>query len=280
MLKPIQRDDIVVRRFKAFKTWSLDNTVVERYYGENITGSVFDPEVDETVNGKYPRLVYNSIKTLYYLNAETGSVLDFGYRKNLSSTDERVIEDSIVVLTVPPLYFGDGIKRESVTISDINDDIVLTDDGFSNLLSGSEIVGNIFYEHGVAVITKNVTTSSFNDFYFNYNSTQTIYENEIFLSVEAEEANFSTNPSAVTIINGEKYVKNDYVSITNPSVTGSFDDYFKVGLSDPTGSYLTPYITTIGLYDDNYDLVAVAKLANPIKKTPDYSINFIVRFDM
>jgi hypothetical protein len=280
MLKPIQRDDIVVRRFKAFKTWSLDNTVVERYYGENITGSVFDPEVDETVNGKYPRLVYNSIKTLYYLNAETGSVLDFGYRKNLSSTDERVIEDSIVVLTIPPLYFGDGIKRESVTISDINDDIVLTDDGFSNLLSGSEIVGNIFYEHGVAVITKNVTTSSFNDFNFDYKSTQTIYENEIFLTVEAEEANFSTNPSAVTIINGEKYVKNDYVSITNPSVTGSFDDYFKVGLSDPTGSYLTPYITTIGLYDDNYDLVAVAKLANPIKKTPDYSINFIVRFDM
>lgn len=271
---------MVIRRFKAFKTWSLDNTIVERYYGENITASVFDPELEETVNSKYPRLVYNSIKTLYYLNSETGSVLDFGYRKNLSSTDERVLEDNIVVLTVPPLYIGDGMKRESVTISDVENDIVLEDDGFSNLLSGSEIVGNIFYEHGVAVITKNVTTSSFNDFYVDFKSTQTIYEHEIFLTVEAEEANFSTNPSSVTIVNGEKYVKTDFVSITNPSITGSFEDYFKFGLSDPTGSYLTPYITTIGLYDDNYDLVAVAKLAKPVKKTPDYTINFVVRFDM
>lgn len=271
---------MVVRRFKTFKTWSLDSTTANRYYGENITGSVFNPESENIVNGQYPRLVYSSIKTQYYLNAETGSVLDFGYRKNLSSNDERIIEDKIIVLTVPPLYIGEGMKRGSVTILDVESDIVLADDGFSNLISGSQILGNVFYEHGVVVITKNVTTSSFNDFYINFKSTQTIYEQEIFLTVEAEESNFSTNPSAVTIVNGERYVKDDFVSATNPSITGSFDDYFKIGLSDPTGSYLTPYITTIGLYDDNYDLVAVAKLAKPVKKTPDYTINFVVRFDM
>jgi hypothetical protein len=280
MLKPIQKDDIVVRRFKTFKNWSLNSTTANRYYGENITGSVFNPDDEQTINGFYPRLVYSSIKTQYYLNASTGSALDFGYRKNLSSTDERILEDKLIVITISPSYIGEGIKRESVTITDVENNIVLKDDGFSNLIADNEILGNIFYEHGVAVITKNVTSSSFNDFYINFKSTQTIYEQEIFLTVEAEESNFSTNPSAVTIVNGERYVKDDFVSITNPSVTGSFGDYFQIGLSDPTGSYLTPYITTIGLYDDNYDLVVVAKLAQPVKKTPDYTINFVVRFDM
>ena len=51
------------------------------------------------------------------------------------------------------------------------------------------------------------------------------------------------------------------------------------GSADSTGSFLAPFITTIGLYDDNCDLVATAKLPQPIKSLPDYPINFIVRFD-
>ncbi len=49
--------------------------------------------------------------------------------------------------------------------------------------------------------------------------------------------------------------------------------------STPTSSFLSPYITTIGLYDKN-DLVAVAKLGTPIKNTADLPLNFIIRFDI
>lgn len=49
--------------------------------------------------------------------------------------------------------------------------------------------------------------------------------------------------------------------------------------NDPTGSFLTPMITTIGLYDDDLNLVAVAKLPQPIKSEHDMPVNFIVRFD-
>jgi hypothetical protein len=38
-------------------------------------------------------------------------------------------------------------------------------------------------------------------------------------------------------------------------------------------------ITTIGLYDNELNMVAVAKLPQPIKSTPDYPVNFIIRFD-
>ena len=58
-----------------------------------------------------------------------------------------------------------------------------------------------------------------------------------------------------------------------------FSDYEYSSSIDPTGSFVTPYVTTIGLYDDNMDMIAVAKLATPIKSFPDMTVNFLVRFD-
>jgi len=42
---------------------------------------------------------------------------------------------------------------------------------------------------------------------------------------------------------------------------------------------LTTYVSTIGIYDKDGDMVAVAKLPQPFKNLPDYDLNFIVRFD-
>ena len=46
-----------------------------------------------------------------------------------------------------------------------------------------------------------------------------------------------------------------------------------------TGSNLSPYVTSIGLYN-GLDLVAVAKLGTPIKNQGYFPMNFIVRFDI
>ena len=42
---------------------------------------------------------------------------------------------------------------------------------------------------------------------------------------------------------------------------------------------LKPYVTTIGLYNKNYELVAVGKLAQPVQKRDDVDMNFVVRWD-
>lgn len=48
-----------------------------------------------------------------------------------------------------------------------------------------------------------------------------------------------------------------------------------------SGSDWSPYITSIGLYDDiHIEPLVVAKLARPIKKDRDLAFNFIVRFDL
>jgi hypothetical protein len=49
-------------------------------------------------------------------------------------------------------------------------------------------------------------------------------------------------------------------------------------LDDFTGS-LSPYITTIGLYNKSNELIAVGKMGQAIKKRDDVDLNVIVKFD-
>ncbi len=58
-----------------------------------------------------------------------------------------------------------------------------------------------------------------------------------------------------------------------------FANYNYSASMDVTGSFLAPYITTVGLYS-NTDLVAVAKLSTPIKNSGEYPLNFLIKWDM
>ena len=46
-----------------------------------------------------------------------------------------------------------------------------------------------------------------------------------------------------------------------------------------TSSHFSPYISTIGLYNNQLDLLAIAKLGQPLKKPTDTDLTFIVRMD-
>ena len=109
-----------------------------------------------------------------------------------------------------------------------------------------------------------------------------------------------SNPNSKTYIKkiitnaGTQYVKKKSITSTGTIVdyrfTGSYSgsnsasyagfEHYELSSSvDTTGSFLTPMITTIGLYNDACELLAVAKLPQPIKSEPDIPVNFIVRFD-
>ena len=169
---------------------------------------------------------------------------------------------------------------------------------FDGLEIDEVLYGNVFYEEGIVIMR-----TAIQDYSLRYKSSKTIYETEILLTAKAGEFNYSQNPSAVEVTvsgsfdfteteitnvrpAGTKKIKH-YTDIkrkasydgTIGSTTGSWNDYENNTLSDPTGSYLTTYISTIGLYDTDGDMVAMAKLPKPIKNLPDYDVNFIVRFD-
>lgn len=165
----------------------------------------------------------------------------------------------------------------------------------------TQIHGNVFYDDGLIVLTTQETEPS--SYSLNFRSTHTIYETEILVSSDAGEFNYSQNPSAVNVTLSGSY---DFETTAIPNVSpaktvkikevlditqkqtfsgsigssqGGWEDYFTSASADPTGSYLTPYITTIGLYDADDNLLVVAKLPKPIKNLPDYNVNFLVRFD-
>jgi hypothetical protein len=311
MIKEIPKSDVVVRPFKVYKEWALDQTDITALYGTNQT-DLYDVNTDDTnSDGTSKRTLYDSIKAQFYLNPATASILtEVGKRESYASTNERVISDTIGIIPIPQQYYGEGIKVGSMVVE--YGSITATDDGNSNLIdSASNIKGNVFYDRGLVVLTEDVADGSgLSSFDVSYRSTMTIYENEIFLSVNENEFNVSQNPTAIYEVGGKKitasitkpktrlidgelvsqsfyqpgarYIRSGkypYVSSYDGSSKGSFDDYEVSGSTDQTGSYLTPFITTIGLYDNEMNMVAVAKLPQPIKSLPDYPVNFIVRFD-
>ena len=278
MIKEIPKSDVVVRPFKVYKEYALDDGDIIPLYG-TLQTDLYDIDTDElNSDGTSKRSLYDSIKSQFYLNPSTSSILtEVGKRKSYSSTDERVIGDTIGVISIPQQKYGEGLKIGSVELE--YGAITVTDDGNSNLIdSASNHKGNVFYDRGLIVLTEGITDdSTINSFEVSYRSTMTIYENEVFLSVNESEFNVSQNPSAY---DGTNKIKLKTIQSTiEPTKFGGFGDYDYSSSVDTTGSYLAPFITTIGLYDNELNMVAICKLPKPIKSLPDYPLNFIVRFD-
>lgn len=313
MFKEIPKSDIINRPLKVYKEWTLDENDVYPIFGKNPNNTLIDIDADEKSQGFNKKVIYESIKSQFYTNPATASILTEVGRKKWGYGDgrDRILDDDIAIFSIPQKYYGEGVKVGTVILEDEQTGKTYTDDGYSNLIdSGSNVRGNVFYDRGLVILTRDITSGSvLSQFTLNFRSTKTIYENEIFISVLENEFNVSQNPSAVyedggskktEIIQrpgstrigdlvtssyydaGVKWIRNSkypYQSSVNPNVFGSFDDYEYSSSLDPTGSYLAPYITTIGLYDNNLDMIAIAKLPQPIKSLPDYPLNFIIRFD-
>ena len=85
---------------------------------------------------------------------------------------------------------------------------------------------------------------------------------------------------SVTELNSAIYFcrafNNEFNYSSNPTYLSQSQIYVKNG--DPTAQPVS-YITTVGLYSDDNQLLAVAKLSEPIKKTPETELIARVRLD-
>ena len=93
-------------------------------------------------------------------------------------------------------------------------------------------------------------------FSLQFKNEHTIYENEVRCLVKESDYNLSYNP---TLVNGNYF-------------SGSLKDF-------ATGSDFYTYATSIGLYDDNNELLAIAKFGKPIMMSPDTDMTFVVKHD-
>lgn len=96
------------------------------------------------------------------------------------------------------------------------------------------------------------------DFKIFFKNEHIIYEEIIKCTVEESDFNLTYNPSLLQYKN---------------SPTSSVQDF-------ATSSYFNPYITTIGLYNDNNELLAIAKMGKPIPISKTTDMTFLIRFDL
>lgn len=95
------------------------------------------------------------------------------------------------------------------------------------------------------------------NFTLSFKNEHIIEENEVRCLVNESDFNLSYNPTIVT-----------------GSYTGGVVRDFA------TGSEFTTYTTQIGLYNDNNELLAVAKFGKPILISPDTDMTFVVKYDV
>ena len=316
--KQFNSQDIIVSPLEVNKSFtfkgdgelSASNADVNRFLGKNVNFTASDNYITGFNSGSLilsQSSVYDSVRELYYSNyltssygddAVTASVLlgsdpsgdvligplgsNGRYVNYLQSsltqsrnfpTDE---DDYVLVFSIPSKLFGDYIQPESFVLN-LNDDggdwtfdTEITDDGNGNLISGSVVCGQIFYPHGIAVLTQQdwgqvldlSNAYSGSQISCSFSSSYTIYETQYKCTINESEFNFSQNPS---IISG---------SVTNNNITSSGVPY-----DFATGSYFSPYVTTVGLYNNDHELLAVGKLAQPLPTSQTTDTTILVNID-
>jgi|10_taG_2_1085330.scaffolds.fasta_scaffold56004_2 hypothetical protein len=149
--------------------------------------------------------------------------------------------------------------------------------------SSGNTVGIVIPDSGMFVVTSStvrevatsVTSVSFKSRVMHTNL-------NVFCKCQSNELNFTFNPTAV--MTG---------SLTSSSIVESFDNLLtKSNLTADTGNHkywsdlvssghkFSPVISHVGLYNDSNELMAVAKLAAPLKKPTDLPITVRVSVDL
>lgn len=268
--KKLNRQDVFVTSYTSKKEWSTTVSAptpfgIEKY--EILSG--FFPYYSGSDNyEKYLR--YEQIEHLYYSNF-TSSLISGSFENYIQSSLEsgsRVLSETGSVLSIPRNITGQRIEPGTFVLTyisgSISSSIIDNNEGKlvisqSNNTPTSSLVGDIIYTHGLALITTSSEASNFNDttnFTASWQSNYPILTQNVICKVSDFEFNFTQNPSAV--------------------ISGSFGKY----KDNITGSDFRPYITAVGLYNDANELIAVAKLGQPLPKPSYIDTTFIIKLDL
>jgi hypothetical protein len=206
----------------------------------------------------------------------------------------------LTLISIPSKLWGSNIEPQSINIEWEPPGGIpysVHDDGEGNIIYNSPLFanqycGNVIYEHGNIILTT-ISASAGNPYasfaaplagmgrdvlfgqngysgatpYLQYltvgwSSSVTLYEHQYKCVVRENEFGYSLNPSIlsgsqVNVPLGTNYVYKDFA----------------------TGSYFSPYITTVGLYDNDQTLLAIGKLSVPTKVPMNSDLEIQVAFD-
>ena len=279
-----------------------------------------------SINTNYYALpTWHTINKLYYKTKMVGDEIEnplYTFGQSDTTLIKRELHTSASVFSIAKDVFGEKIKPLTFELSDTSRGTTfdIRDDGDGNLYdfaysssfaayksssftqgegvlangSGSQ-VGNIFYEHGIAIVNN---SGSYGDvgfgtgFDIKYKATHRHYEYFYECMVPANQMNKSMNISLTAGRSGSIMLKEGTQNVhlffppgDQPGIegTGSFKTSYEATEDQHgfvTSSYFYPYVSEIGLYDNKDNLLVVGKLAKPVKLSKELDTTFIVRFDV
>jgi len=258
--KKLNLNDVGAYPFKVNKL--LDNKDLVGYVQEFAYESN-DNEFKGIISNFYKNLDENGNLYEPIINGSSSLNLKIGENRIPPTT-------SVKVISISSSIYGDAINPGSLKMTlefpdsspDEFENAYIYDDGNGNVLlesldgEGNIIInhfGNIIYGAGLVFLLPILELKDASDISvrtLNIHSEYTIWETQFKCTISNNEYNSSNNPT------------------------------YKTLSGDSRGEYFfTPYITTIGLYNDEFELLAVAKLSKPHKCPTNTDLNFMIRID-
>lgn len=176
----------------------------------------------------------------------------------------------IYLLHIPSMYYDRQIATGTISITDytVSGTLHFNDDGRGRLLlSGTkEQWGAVFYVEGLIVFTPPAVSSSYipggglydedtvtnQKIRLQFSGSHPIITKTFMCRIHESECNCSRNPTWSVDVSGTRF---------------------------RSGTDNTTYISSVGLYNEDYELVAVAKLAQPIRKREQDRLDIRLRMD-
>lgn len=301
--------------FNGNAAW--DSADIKKYVGANILSDdeqniEYSGETVADYQDVTFTQVYRTIRQLYYSNQvpnpedETiqtdmdGNIIEGGATLNVHSRFDNFLDTtlhqprfirsgslpnadltSLYVISIPSTLYGDYINPTSFSCAGIASDnygtITVRDNGEGGLVitngaNAGQIIGIINYAHGIIVFPDLVFDEAIFGWWFtnmnlSFQSSKVIYETQYKCTLRESEFNYSLNPSM--------FLTKGFISPMNSTTV----DTSGLPLRFATSSSFSPYITSVGLYDDDQQLLAVAKLSQPIPTSRTTDMTIVINLD-
>ena len=202
----------------------------------------------------FPTLSYRELDIEYYRatnrNTFKGSFTG-SYDNTLQSTitieGAREISDRLLVYSIPRSCTGLKLIPETILITSNTGNTYSDKEGVL-LDRNLKIGGDVIYNRGLIIVTDSeVIRDLAEKETLDFNTVSKILTHNILCTVRDSEFNYTYNPTLKELQTQDKVV--------------------------------TPYITSVGLYNSRGELIAVAKLSKPIKKDANVDMTIRIQID-
>jgi len=168
------------------------------------------------------------------------------------------LESDYVDETVEQFVTQSFFTQQRIELIDDGDGRIIVSGSTDSYTKSERVVGDIIYNQGQIIITDPILAryySTYARINTSWISKLPIYTYNIHCTVKEYELNHTYNRTAVT-------------------------GQYKNVREDLKGPEFKPYITTIGLYNEANELIAVAKTNRPIPKSHNVDMTFVVKLDI